>query len=82
MPLSESLTDSDGRIKSLLPDDYPARVEATIFRLRFAVASYFDAQHQPSLYPYIDIVFQGEADAHYHIPLLLTANGYTTYRGS
>jgi 5-hydroxyisourate hydrolase len=36
-----------------------------------------------SLYPYVEIVFTvADPAQHYHIPLLLTANGYTTYRGS
>ena len=35
------------------------------------------------LYPYVEIVFEiADAKQHYHIPLLLAANGYTTYRGS
>ncbi len=35
------------------------------------------------LYPYVEIVFTvSDGEQHYHIPLLLTANGYTTYRGS
>jgi 5-hydroxyisourate hydrolase len=35
------------------------------------------------LYPYVDVVFEVKPDQpHYHLPLLLTANGYTTYRGS
>lgn len=79
--LNESRTDADGRIKSLsvLPSDGD---EPSIFRLRFATAPYFAALGQKTLYPYVDIVFQMEDGAHYHIPLLLTAHGYTTYRGS
>jgi 5-hydroxyisourate hydrolase len=35
------------------------------------------------LYPFVEIIFiVRESDAHLHIPLLLTANGYTTYRGT
>jgi len=35
------------------------------------------------LYPQIAIVFQvADAKEHYHIPLLLSPYGYTTYRGS
>jgi 5-hydroxyisourate hydrolase len=41
------------------------------------------ASDYPALYPYVEIVFTvADPSQHYHIPLLLTANGYTTYRGS
>jgi len=73
-------TDADGRIPSLLPEQNHAG--PALFRLRFETERYFAAHHQKGLYPYVDIVFEVEGDAHYHIPLLLTANGYTTYRGS
>jgi 5-hydroxyisourate hydrolase len=73
-------TDQDGRCKTLLGD---AALVAATYKIRFATAEYFAAQGVTGLYPYVEIVFQVlEPDAHYHIPLLLTANGYTTYRGS
>jgi 5-hydroxyisourate hydrolase len=80
--LQESYTDSDGRVKSLLPEDYRVEAESETFRLRFETAPYFADRHEITLYPYVDIVFHATHAAHYHIPLLLTANGYTTYRGS
>ena len=79
-------TDADGRARELLPEDVPLEVGA--YRVRFETAAYYEAQQIAGLYPYVEIVFevrdageQAEAE-HYHIPLLLTANGYTTYRGS
>jgi 5-hydroxyisourate hydrolase len=51
--------------------------------LSFATGTYFSRKNLTGLYPYIEIVFNvTDPDQHYHIPLLLTANGYTTYRGS
>jgi 5-hydroxyisourate hydrolase len=80
-PLRHVHTDEDGRARHLLPDNHT--LEAGTFRLRFETAAYFAAQGVPGLYPYVDIVFAIDAPAqHYHIPLLLTPNGYTTYRGS
>ncbi len=36
-----------------------------------------------SLYPIVEVTFQvRDGESHFHIPLLLTANGYTTYRGT
>ena len=75
------LTDQDGRCKTLLGDRGLAA--ATDYKLRFEVGAYFHGMHVASLYPYVDIVFRiVDPFQHYHIPLLLTANGYTTYRGS
>jgi 5-hydroxyisourate hydrolase len=78
--VGRGVTDTDGRCRTLLGD---ASLEQTIYRLRFETASYFAAQNITPLYPYVDIVFiVAEPSQHYHIPLLLTANSYTTYRGS
>ncbi len=78
--LGHGLTDTDGRCKTLLGDH---ALEAATYKLHFATASYYSAQHLTGLYPFVEIVFTvTDPAAHYHIPLLLTANGYTTYRGS
>lgn len=73
-------TDDDGRCRTLLGE---RPLETAIYRLRFEVAAYFLAQGITSLYPFVEIVFQvTDAAQHHHIPLLCTANSYTTYRGS
>lgn len=78
--IGRGATDTDGRCRTLLGD---APLEQTTYKLRFEIAPYFAAQNFTPLYPYVEIVFAvSEPAQHYHIPLLLTANGYTTYRGS
>jgi 5-hydroxyisourate hydrolase len=73
-------TDTDGRCNTLLGD---TPLEAVTYKLHFATAEYYAAQNLNGLYPYIEIVFTViDPSQHYHVPLLLTANGYTTYRGS
>ncbi len=58
-------------------------LETGLYRIRFDTAAYYEAQHLAGLYPYVEIAFEvRDSGQHYHIPLLLTANGYTTYRGS
>ncbi len=80
-PLNSAVTDADGRCKHLLPLD--VSLEPGIYRVQFATSVYYAALGVNGLYPYVDIVFEITAgEQHYHIPLLLTANGYTTYRGS
>jgi 5-hydroxyisourate hydrolase len=81
MLFSETATDADGRVKHLLPESQPL-VPGT-YRIHFDTAFYYDQNHLTGLYPWVEIVFiVTEGQTHYHIPLLLTANGYTTYRGS
>jgi len=73
-------TDNDGRCKTLLGDHLPV---ATDYKLHFNVGAYFHDLRIPSLYSCVEIVFRiADPSQHFHIPLLLTANGYTTYRGS
>jgi 5-hydroxyisourate hydrolase len=78
--IGRSETDPDGRCKTLLGD---AALETATYKIRFATAEYFTAHNLTGLYPFIEIVFEvKDSKQHFHIPLLLTANGYTTYRGS
>lgn len=79
--LASGRTNSDGRIADLLADSV-VLTEGT-YRVHFATQSYFDANQEQGFYPFVDIVFNIDGSgAHYHIPLLLTAFGYSTYRGS
>ena len=69
----------------LLADDVV--LAAGVYRMHFATQPYFAANNETGFYPYVDIVFELDdashnSDSHYHIPLLLTAFGYSTYRGS
>jgi 5-hydroxyisourate hydrolase len=74
-------TDNDGRVKALLPE--PHSLEQGAYRIQFDTAEYYAQHRLTGLYPYVEIVFTvADPAQHYHIPLLLTANGYTTYRGS
>lgn len=75
------VTDGDGRCRQLLPEG--ATLSAGIYRIRFDVAAYYERYAIQGLYPVVEITFRVRTeDQHLHIPLLLTANGYTTYRGS
>ncbi len=79
--LSRQTTDGHGRVKQMLPD--AKALEAAEYRLSFATGAYFAAFGVAGLYPVVEITFEVcSGGGHYHIPLLLTANGYSTYRGS
>jgi 5-hydroxyisourate hydrolase len=78
--LNSTRTDQDGRCGQLLPDD---QMSPGLYRLSFDTASYFVTQKISALYPVVEVTFQvRDGESQFHIPLLLSANGYTTYRGS
>jgi 5-hydroxyisourate hydrolase len=79
--LASKSTDRDGRCGNVLPEG--AELPVGIYRLAFDTASYYATQKVDGLYPIVQITFLvREGETHFHIPLLLTQNGYTTYRGS
>ena len=78
--LASGITDNDGRISNLLSID--RIMEAGVYRMTFEVKTYFDKQDLDCFYPNVPIVFEIKDQSHYHIPLLLSAFGYSTYRGS
>ncbi len=74
------VTNADGRLPDLLP---AGGLQATTYRITFDTDAYFKAQGIDGFYPYAQIVFRvGALDEHYHVPLLLSPFGYSTYRGS
>lgn len=75
--LASSATDADGRCRNLAEDAPPG-----VYRLTFAIGDYFAGADRRSIYPEISIVFNCADEPHYHLPLLLSDNSYTTYRGS
>lgn len=78
--LSRGATDADGRLRHLLAPE--SLVEGT-YRLRFQTKTYFEARGVAGLYPEVCVAFEvRNAKESYHIPLLLSAYGYSTYRGS
>ncbi|MDR3722195.1 MAG: hydroxyisourate hydrolase [Candidatus Acidoferrales bacterium] len=79
--LASGRTDRDGRCAELLPAG--ESLPAGNYRMTFDAASYFAARKVEGLYPVVQITFAVRAgEAHFHIPLLLSPYGYTTYRGS
>ena len=74
-------TDADGRLRDLLPEG--SALEAGGYRLTFDAGAYFAASGSEGFYAEVSVSFVvRDAAAHYHVPLLLSPYGYTTYRGS
>jgi hydroxyisourate hydrolase len=80
--LHDGLTDADGRCPALRT----LILAAGTYRLEFAVADYFRGQGvalpEPPFLEVVPIVFGMTAAGHYHVPLLVSPFGYSTYRGS
>jgi len=78
--LTRATTDADGRVKSLLQNHALA---IGTYRLLFATGDWFAIQKIECFFPTVTIEFHvADATRHYHVPLLLSAFAYATYRGS
>lgn len=79
--LARGTTDADGRVARLLPDG--ETLTEGVYRLTFETGAWLDAQGLEGFYPQAAVVFEvADASQHYHVPLLLSPYGYSTYRGS
>ena len=74
------VTDDDGRLRTLTSE---GPVPAGTYRIRFQTGPYFAAQGVPGFFPVVEIQFTvADGTQHYHVPLLLSPFGFSTYRGS
>ena len=79
--LSHAWTDDDGRVKPFFLVQ-EALLGGT-YRLVFDTEPYFTGLNQPYFFPQVTVVFKIDDEAqHYHVPLLISPYGYSTYRGS
>jgi 5-hydroxyisourate hydrolase len=79
--LTSARTDQDGRCTQLLPEGED--LSAGVYRLSFDTGSYYALQKIDALHPVVEVTFEArDGESHLHIPLLLSPNWYTTYRGS
>ena len=78
--INQAQTDAQGRISALYPPDTP--LKKGVYKATFKTGPWFKAQNQRSFFPEIPVVFVIDGTLeHYHIPLLLSPYGYSTYRG-
>jgi len=77
--IEEKVTDASGRIPDFLSNE---RSNEGIYKLTFLTADYFKNQNIESFYPFIEVVFEIKDNKHYHVPITLSAYGYSTYRGN
>jgi|SRR5215469_8482087 len=79
-PIGEASTDANGRCQNLVGEK---RIETGTYRLLFHASEYYKTLHAETFYSEIPIIFEvRDPNAHYHVPLLLSPYGYSTYRGT
>src|SRR4051812_22167199 len=79
--IGKGLTDNDGRLRDLIASE--ESFLAGNYRLTFDTETYFARQRIEGFYPQVTVAFTVRSAAqHYHVPLLLSPFGYSTYRGS
>ena len=76
---AKGITNREGRIQNLLLEDQ--YLPPGIFKMNFDILHYFSTMDLECFYPVVDIIFEIKTLEHYHIPLLISAYGYSTYRG-
>ena len=81
MTVDEKITDKNGRITDFLKETKGVSNEG-IYKLTYFVAPYFKSLNQNSFYPFIEVVFEIKGENHFHVPITLSAYGYSTYRGN
>ena len=75
--IGSGMTGADGRVGQLLPEG--ATLAPGRYRICFEIGTYFP----DGFYPEVSVTFAvRDGGRHYHVPLLISPFGYTTYRGS
>ena len=75
--VGQATTDADGRVRSLTDEE----LEPAEYRLEFDTRPYFERSGLEAFYPSVVVAFNFDG-GHLHVPLLLSAFGYTTYKGT
>jgi 5-hydroxyisourate hydrolase len=78
--VGEGMTDADGRLKTLMS---AGSLAAGTYRLTFETGNYFRSHALDAFFETVVVPFVvRDASGHFHVPLLLSPFGYSTYRGS
>lgn len=77
--VEEKITDKNGRVPDFLSNE---KSNLGIYKLTYFTSDYFKKINMESFYPWVEVVFQITNSEHYHVPITLSAYGYSTYRGN
>ena len=77
--VEDKVTDKNGRVPDFLSND---KSNLGIYKLTYFTSDYFKKMNTESFYPWVEVVFELKDGEHYHVPITLSAYGYSTYRGN
>lgn len=81
IPLNTAKTNEQGRVTALYPSEM--KLKKGVYRVTFKTGEWLDSKKVATFFPEIPVVFNIDGKIpHYHIPLLLSPFGYSTYRGN
>lgn len=79
--LNSGVTNEQGRIVALYPEG--KKLEEGVYRVTFETGEWFEKHDTATFFPEVPVIFTADASVeHYHIPLLLSPYGFSTYRGN
>jgi len=79
--LNSGATNEQGRITALYPEN--KALEKGTYRVTFKTGEWFKNHATASFFPEVPVIFEVDGTVpHYHIPLLLSPYGFSTYRGN
>lgn len=79
--LNNGTTNEQGRITALYPEG--KALEKGTYRVTFKTGEWFKKHETASFFPEVPVIFEVDGTVpHYHIPLLLSPYGFSTYRGN
>ena len=79
--IGKGVTNEQGRITALYPSD--AVMEKGNYRVTFQTGEWFSKHETSTFFPEIPVIFKADGSVpHYHIPLLLSPYGFSSYRGN
>lgn len=79
--MNTAVTNAQGRIAALFPQD--AKLDRGTYRVTFKTGKWFADRQQTTFFPEIPVIFTADGSVpHYHVPLLVSQYGYSTYRGN
>ena len=77
--VDKKVTDKNGRVGDFLSNE---NSNLGIYKLTYLTSPYFKSMNTESFYPWVEVVFEIINKDHYHVPITLSAYGYSTYRGN
>ncbi len=79
--LNSAVTNEQGRITALYPEG--KALEQGTYKVTFETGDWFEKHDTETFFPEIPVIFSADGKLdHYHVPLLLSPYGFSTYRGN